>query len=403
MSDLNLIHGEALQKLKEIPAESVDAMVTDPPAGISFMGKAWDGDKGGRKQWISWMSELLTEASRVLKPGAHALVWALPRTSHWTATALEDAGFEIRDVVLHLFGSGFPKSLDVGKAMDKAVNAEREIVGKAENFGASKLEDGKNAFGDYEGKWNITAPATDSAKQWDGWGTALKPASEHWILARKPLSEPTVAANVLKWGTGGINIDKSRIGISHADSQAMKRVNTPNSGRMKSGGGLQGSKTFSRSNPTGALDTTKGRWPANVTLSHTKNCQLVGTYATKGYAINRFTDGAKPFGGGAGHPFESEHQKETVEVWACVPECAVRILDNQSGNLQSGFMKPGQSRKASKGKGGYHDGFPDEATEMGTHGDSGGASRFFYVAKPSRAERELGLDGIEIVLVECGA
>src|SRR5216684_1134608 len=122
---LKLVQGDCLQVLKTLDSDSIDALVTDPPAGISFMGKAWDSNKGGREQWISWLSEVMGEVIRVLKPGAHGLVWALPRTSHWTATALENAGFEIRDVVTHLFGTGFPKSLDVAKAIDKAAGAER--------------------------------------------------------------------------------------------------------------------------------------------------------------------------------------------------------------------------------------------------------------------------------------
>lgn len=115
MDNFVLLNGDCLEMLKELPDNSVDSLVTDPPAGISFMGKAWDDDKGGRDQWIAWLSDVMKECSRVLKPGAHALVWAIPRTSHWTTTAVENAGFEIRDVMTHLFGSGFPKSRDLFK------------------------------------------------------------------------------------------------------------------------------------------------------------------------------------------------------------------------------------------------------------------------------------------------
>lgn len=192
---------------------SVDSMVTDPPAGIGFMGKAWDGDRGGRDDWVGSMANTFRECLRVLKPGAHALVWALPRTSHWTATALEDAGFEIRDIITHHFGSGFPKSLDVGKAIDRAAGVEREVIGMRPRFpdgtrGARpRPEKFTNRYArgmaDLGGLVEVTAPATDAAKQWQGWGTALKPASEHWILARAPLAESTIASNVLKFGTGG--------------------------------------------------------------------------------------------------------------------------------------------------------------------------------------------------------
>lgn len=150
--------GDCLAALRACPASVVDALVTDPPAGIGFMGKKWDQDHGGRNNWIAAKAAIYCEVLRVLKPGAHGLVWALPRTSHWTATALEDAGFEIRDVVNHLFGTGFPKSLDLG----------------------------------------------------DGRGTALKPAAEHWILVRKPC-DGTTTANVERWGTGGLNVDACRL------------------------------------------------------------------------------------------------------------------------------------------------------------------------------------------------
>lgn len=121
-----MILGDCLEILKSHTENHFDSLVTDPPAGISFMGKEWDGDKGGRDSWIQWMTEVMKECLRVMKPGAHGLVWALPRTSHWTATALENAGFEVRDIITHLFGTGFPKSHDISKGIDKANGAERE-------------------------------------------------------------------------------------------------------------------------------------------------------------------------------------------------------------------------------------------------------------------------------------
>lgn len=175
-----------------MPDNSVDSLVTDPPAGIAFMGKSWDSAKGGRNQWIAWMKEIMQECLRVMKPGAHGLVWALPRTSHWTATALEDAGFEVRDVVNHVFGSGFPKSLNISKAIDKMKGAEREVIGEktfADGSKARKTQNlGINVFNDSKSRDSnlvLTAPSTPEAKQWDGFGTALKPAHENWILVRK--------------------------------------------------------------------------------------------------------------------------------------------------------------------------------------------------------------------------
>lgn len=222
--------------LPGLPDASVDAIVTDPPAGIAFMGKGWDSDKGGRDQWIAWLAGVMRECLRVLKPGGHALVWALPRTSHWTATAIEDAGFEIRDVVMHLFGTGFPKSLDVSKAIDKAAGAEREIVGAGRWAGREGL------------------PSSTAARQWSGWGTALKPAAEHWILARKSL-DGTVAANVIKHGTGALNIDATRIGTTKRVPDSPKVVAA--SAHTVSLPGYAGGSGY---------DANVGRWPANVTL-----------------------------------------------------------------------------------------------------------------------------------------
>lgn len=195
---MTLLHGDCLEVLRALEDNSLDALITDPPAGISFMGKDWDSNKGGRDNWIAWMTEVMRECLRVLKPGAHGFVWAIPRTSHWTATALENAGFDVRDVVTHLFGSGFPKSLDISKAIDKAAGAEREVVGLENPYADGKIRratgnisnanDNVKFASEYkleDGMRAIKAPATEAAKQWQGWGTALKPASEHWILVRK--------------------------------------------------------------------------------------------------------------------------------------------------------------------------------------------------------------------------
>ena len=213
-----IINGDCLEVMRAMPDNSVDAVVTDPPYGISFMAKRWDYDVPQVDVW--------REALRVLKPGGHALIACGTRTQHRMVCNIEDAGFEIRDVVSWIYGSGFPKSLNISKAIDKAAGAEREVVGE------KTTPDGKlysartpNSSGEYNGEChhnslagktkhdnNITAPATDAAKQWDGWGTALKPACEFFTLCRKPLEEKTVAANVLKWGTGGINVDGCRVG-----------------------------------------------------------------------------------------------------------------------------------------------------------------------------------------------
>jgi hypothetical protein len=244
-----VLEGDCLTVLPSMPADYFTSLVTDPPAGISFMGKAWD--KGG-VGWVDWLTAVMKECLRVLKPGSHALIWALPRTSHKTMTAVENAGFEIRDVIYHLFGSGFPKGMDVSKALDKAAGTERHLIGVDQkwikrvgsNHGESTYTDKSfGCVGPNGGK--ITAPATDEAKQWGGWNTALKPAVENWILARKPLSEKTIAANVLKWGTGALNIDACKIGDDvHWSGHKGKSVNCyggwtvnhgPNAGQWKEG------------------------------------------------------------------------------------------------------------------------------------------------------------------------
>jgi len=219
---VKLYHGDCLELLKTLPDNSVDSIVTDPPAGISFLNRSWDDDKGGRDHWIAWMCDVMKECHRVLKCGGHGLVWALPRTSHWTATALENAGFEIRDRVSHLFGTGFPKNMDVSKSIDSAAGVEREIIGvdktrlrpnrKYKSGAIGKIGGNESICDRSDNGATLTAPATPEAKQWEGWGTALKPACEDWWLIRKPLSEKTVAANVVKVGVGGINIDGCRIG-----------------------------------------------------------------------------------------------------------------------------------------------------------------------------------------------
>lgn len=335
-------NGDCLEGLKSLRDNSVDSVVTDPPAGISFMGKAWDDDKGGRKQWVAWMTEVMRECLRVLKPGAHGLVWALPRTSHWTATALEDAGFEVRDVVTHLFGSGFPKSLDVSKAIDKAAGAQGEIIeqrkaGVVNGMSKSRVAQGARPTVTVS-DGAIRAPSTDAAKKWQGFGTALKPASEHWILVRKPCSEKTVAANVLKWGTGALNIDASRI-----DPSSSARGNKNPSGR---GGGMYGHGEF-----TGEWSATQGRFPANLVLSHTPYCSNL----------------------------------------ICDLECAIMMLDQQSGHLSGpGNKRTRGKHSESSSKFGMGGGEPTVIHDRG-----GTASRFFYCAKISKSERNAGLEGME--------
>jgi DNA methylase len=400
---LRVLVGDCRERLRELPDASVDALVTDPPAGISFMGRSWDHDHGGRDRWIAAFAATFRDVLRVLKPGAHGLVWAIPRTSHWAATALEDAGFEVRDVVHHHFGSGFPKSLDVSKAIDRAAGAEREVVGYDAARARPNRQYESGAIGNIGGNGKVsdrsdngatlTAPATDAARQWEGWGTALKPATEHWILVRKPLSEPSVAANVLEHSTGALNIDASRI---HTVGSEAKPCTVT---RLKPGATLNATGGNWRPED-GRIEfhgeTRAGRWPANIVLSHAEGCRLVGTrrVATGMAVLHRGVSNRIAYGGQVGRlpagtrdlTYADRNGMERVEAWECVEGCPVAELDRQSGTLSSGFMPAGTEREGL----GYHGGLGSRVRHD-TIGDSGGASRFFYVAKASPAERSAGL------------
>lgn len=383
-----IIRGDCLEEIAKLKDSSVDALVTDPPAGISFMNKKWDNDRGGRDHWIDWLSNVMRECYRVMKPGAHGFVWAIPRTSHWTAFALENAGFEIRDVCTHLFGSGFPKSHNISKAIDKKFGAEREKIKKGNPMSSlgSMHDDNWNSDKDYY----ETKPTTNEAKQWDGWGTALKPASEHWILIRKPLSEKSVADNILRWGCGGINIDVSRIPGSWNWGKTKTNIK---GGAFKEGFKQERAEEDIKSNPA-------GRFPANLILSHTIWCEHVGVKEVKAIkggnsrAIqkNTYNDYGKNYDNRPnGKPcgYGNEDGTETVDDWNCHESCPVRLLDEQSGQRPTSFRKNSSygNPKAAQFK------------NIGNRGpillnDSGGASRFFYVAKPSKRERNAGLEGM---------
>jgi site-specific DNA-methyltransferase (adenine-specific) len=200
----NIYHGDCREVMATLHAESVDAIVCDPPYGLSFMGKGWDHGVPGVEFWDA--------ALRVAKPGAHLLAFGGTRTYHRLACAIEDAGWEVRDCIMWVYGSGFPKSHDVSKAIDKAAGAERHKVPATGclHKNASLNDDGWNKIGTSLPLMDGPTPVTDAARQWQGWGTALKPAWEPILVARKPLAG-TVADNVLTHGTGGINVDGCRV------------------------------------------------------------------------------------------------------------------------------------------------------------------------------------------------
>lgn len=205
-----IVCADCLDYLRELPAACVDAVVTDPPYGLAFMGAGWDSFGKGADDYRLAMLPVFEELLRVCKPGAHLLCFGGTRTYHRLTCAAEDAGWEVRDCLMWVYGSGMPHSLDVSKAIDKAAGAERRVVGHKRA--------GDKRGGNYHGAsdrgvtltLDVTEPATEDARRWEGWGTALKPAWEPVLLARAPL-KGTVAANVLAYGTGAINIGASRV------------------------------------------------------------------------------------------------------------------------------------------------------------------------------------------------
>jgi DNA modification methylase len=243
MSRARIIVGDCRESMAALPEASVDAVVCDPPYEIGFMGKSWDASG------IAYDLEVWRQAIRVLKPGGHLHAFSGSRTYHRMTCAIEDAGFEVRDQIMWVYGSGFPKSHDVSKAIDKAAGAEREVVGFDAVAAKRAAAVGTSAYGDYKGQTgDITAAATAAARRWSGWGTALKPAHEPICLARKPLVG-TVAANVLRHGTGAINVDGCRV-------PAEKATGWGGGGSALYDGGL------SREGGEARLQDV-GRWPAN--------------------------------------------------------------------------------------------------------------------------------------------
>jgi site-specific DNA-methyltransferase (adenine-specific) len=384
-----VIHGDCLQVLRTMADCSVDAVIGDPPAGISFMGRDWDNPntwaleaRSGKRQdggasfgsgvrinpgkkerdaFIAFMTEVARECLRVLKPGGNCLMWALPRTSHWTATALEDAGMEVRDCLYHIQGQGFPKALDVSKAIDKHLQAEREVIGEYK-YASRK---GGKVINAYMADWGDrtqhkeTAPATPEAQQWSGWHSALKPSVEMWWLCRKPL-DGTIAENCLKWGVGALNIDACRVKWQPGDMEGQERYSpriSPNP--MDWGKGKIVPRDYKPDN--------QGRYPSHLLLSHTLFC--------------------------------TDEQ--------CEPQCPVAILDAQSGikvskwgktkDIQQLLVKQNTYGTPSRPN-------PEHSLEMANRfvGDQGGCSRYFtqltpdipflYTPKASRRERNAGCE-----------
>lgn len=332
-------HADVLDALRAMPDNSFHGCLTDPPYGLSFMGHQWDHGVPSAEVW--------REVLRVLRPGAAMLAFGGTRTFHRLTCAIEDAGFEVRDCMMWLYGSGFPKSHDVSKAIDREAGAKREVVGKSNTCIGPSMSRSRIAHhvpdhgNDWQSANTITAPATEAARQWEGHGTALKPAWEPIILARKPL-DGTVAANVQRWGCGALAIDASRVeGLAEKPGGKIRTVRH-----------FDGHET-GRADKDAPEPNPLGRWPANVI-------------------------------------FDEE---------------AGAALDAQSGHLHGAGSRQGPQAKWSPAKA---EGWGNIGTgpSGARFGDSGGASRFFkqcdyteedarfmYCAKASRKERDAGVEG----------
>jgi len=321
MNKVTLLKGDCLQKLKELKDNSVDSVVTDPPYEIGFMGKGWD-DSG-----IANNPELWKEVLRVLKPGGHLLSFSHSRTYHRQAVAVEDAGFEIRDQIMWIYGSGFPKSHNIGKAVDKIEGNEREVVGENPNHRENKQTDKTWEHQLHTGDGTITK----GNSPYEGWGTALKPAHEPIVMARKPF-KGNVANNVLEWGTGGINVDGCRVATDDKLGREFKV------GGQTLGAGQYGVNDGRKTKPTNKLE---------------------GTYHDNTNGLGRFP---------ANIIFDEE---------------AGKILDEQSGVSKSTKGNPRNVKEQSYFGGGIKN-------ENNEYNDIGGASRFFYCPKSSKKDRNEG-------------
>lgn len=340
MADLRweVREGDSRDLLRAMPDASVDAIVCDPPYELGFMGKSWDASG------IAYSVPLWTEALRVLKPGGHLLAFGGSRTYHRLAVAIEDAGFQIRDSLVWIYGSGFPKSLDISKGIDKAAGIPPDSV--TVNASGSLGGFGKAGWNPTPRVLHYNGPKTSDAQAWSGWGTALKPAQEPIVMARKPLAG-TIVETVLRYGTGAINVDGCRIPHAGADDLA---AHARGVAAIKAKGGSMEGSWKNSSDLSGANDVSAaGRWPANVLLSHAEKC---GDGCAEG----------------------------------CAEGCPVAEMDRQSGTLKSGAKRGGAYARSL----GVHDG-GQRLDGLACYADSGGASRFFYAAKASARERDAGL------------
>jgi DNA modification methylase len=340
---IDIRHGDCLAAMKNMPNDSIDAVVTDPPYELGFMGKSWDASG------IAFCPDTWREVLRIMKPGAHLAAFGAPKNYHRLACAIEDAGFEIRDSLMWVFGTGFPKSHNISKSIDRAAGAEREVIGvkvrgdvqkaklSGSTYTAADANKGNEKIFGY-GVEDITIPATDETKQWDGWGTALKPAYEPIVLARKPLSEKTVAANVLCWGTGALNIDATRIetadnlnGGAYVKDGGRQSLN----GDERQGAALgmfQAGKTAET-----AYSQPTGRWPAN--LCHDGSQQVLDLFPKDAGRFFYSAKASKTDRAGSKHP--------TVKPVSLM-QWLVRMVTPPNGTVLDPFAGSGTTGAAAR-------------------------------------------------------
>lgn len=382
MSDTKqiVISGNNIETLKNYPDNYFDSIVTDPPYGLGKepnaeeMLRAWvdtgylevSGSGFMGKDWDSFVPQPIfwKEIFRVLKHGGHVVSFFGTRTYDWGCMAIRLGGFEIRDCIQWVYGSGFPKSHNIGKAVDKIQGNEREVIGTSKANGIKAITKSRVEQGYRK---NLTIANTRDERtldkgnsDWEGWGSAIKPANEPIVLARKPLEKGlSIAQNVLKWGTGGINIDVSRIGNENRSYKGMS-ANIPS-----------GSGVFRDDNwiPKDIEIEVNGRFPSNFIMSHHPDCKC--------------------------EYFKYNGEEEINEDWNCHDDCPIKILDEQSGELKSGKMTANHNRTTNGSPNGIYGKFDVNHPLAETYGDKGGASRFFYVAKASQWERNYGLDEFE--------
>ena len=314
MSDVKkfgIVNADCLEAMKKLPDNFIDAVVTDPPYGLSFMGKDWDHGVPGVAFW--------KEALRITKPGGHIVAFGGSRTYHRLTCAIEDAGWEIRDCLGWLYSSGFPKSMDISKAIDKKLGAKRtEVIGtrhrNVKPYDDSNGWNENNTSGDYQ----YMAPASEEAKKWDGWGTCLKPAFEPIVLARKPV-EGTVADNVLKYGVGGLNIEECRVPFESDEDKASAK---PQGKATSKVGALAGGVENDRKRTEFTPKEVSGRFPANIIHDGSDGVLEVFPDNVKGGTWNT-TKGARHFNNnGAATDFENHGDDKSTGSAARFFYCA---------------------------------------------------------------------------------